>query len=47
MDCISFNLIDNMKKFKNNEINKSNLYLKSFINLSFFFIQRENRTKKD
>ena len=46
MNCISFNLIDNMTKFKNNEINKSNLYLKSFINLSLFLLKEKIEQKK-
>lgn len=49
IDTISFNLIDNMTKFKNSEINKNELNLRLFTNLSLILSKGnidQNKLKK-
>ena len=46
-NCISFNMIENLTQFKNNEINSTNLNLRLLNNLSFLFAKKKVRTKKE
>ena len=45
-NCISFNMIENLTQFKNNEINSTNLNIRLLNNLSFLFAKKKIRTKK-
>ena len=40
-NCISFNMIENLTQFKNNEINSTNLNLRLLNNLSFLFAKKK------
>ena len=46
-NCISFNMIENLTQFKNNDINSSNLNIRLLNNLSFLFAKKKIRTKKE
>ena len=46
-ESISYNLIENMTMFKNNEINKSELNLRLLSNLSLFISKGELEKKKN
>ena len=46
IDSITYNLIENMTKFKNNEINKNDLNINLLSNLSLFFSKEKIDYKK-